>query len=114
MSKQFEVGDTIIFSGGWGTKRTITSVDRVTDTMVFVKGSSRRFNRKSGHEAGAGSVGRISWATPEDVISVEKENKLRELRNRADDINWRKLPVEVLEEVVAIVDRFNLLGDRNE
>lgn len=112
MSKQFELGDTVILSSGWGTLRTITSVDRVTGTMAFVKGSSRRFNRKSGHETGGGSFGRISWATPEDVASVENENKLRELRRIIEDIDWRKLPAEVLEEVLSVVDRFEIRREK--
>jgi|GEM_PF-978501 len=103
--KNVRSGQPIILDDEQG--RRIATVERTTATQIIVNG--HRFRREDGFRKGdVWARAMLREATPEKIAALKAEQKRIGLAKQMEHRNWRKLPLEVLEAVAALLEKMQL------
>lgn len=91
-------------STGIGVLDTVITVERVTPTQIIV--GSDKYRKANGRRLGE-SQWHSCWlrqATPERIEKINYSKRHLLLSRKLEDVQWRSLPLPVLEVIAAVID----------
>ena len=94
-----QVGDKVIVYEKYGDRK-IATVERITKTLVVVKGI--KYRKSDGFESGTGGLFSRSIDIPKDegqIKEIELEVRKKLIIHRIHNFNLNDYPLEVLEKV---------------
>jgi len=100
--------DKVIVSGNGSTATDyITTVERITKTLIIINLHNIRHNRVTGREVNSDGWHSkyIIEPTNERVTAIRNKNHRRKLLDKFCNINCQNLSNEQLEQIIAIVDK---------
>ena len=101
--KDIKAGDTVINSPSIGRNNEYTAtVTHATKTRIHIGGTKYR---RDGREIG-GSVWHRTYlheATPAAIAAIHRRERVSKLARTFAEMQWHKLPLEVLETIEGIV-----------
>lgn len=102
-----KVGDQVVVSGGNQVRIFLSTVERLTQTLIFTKGGMK-FRRRDGHSPGTWATGLLLEPTPDNLEQVEQE-RLRarqgQAASRLRKYAWHKLPLETLQMIEKLLPK---------
>lgn len=105
-----QVGDEVIISHTF-KKDCISTVERLTNTQIVVKGISCKFNRESGSEVGGDkwSRHRISIATEERINKIKDRYQSEVARKYVQKLYdyWDSLPMDARLKIGDVINHIN-------
>lgn len=108
-----QVGDeVIVHSGVFGGYRSVHKVEKVHKVHIIVNGL--KYRKNGGYRVGEWTRGSIRPATPELLEEIRMERLETELDAKIRESNWRGLPIEAKQRIVAILDETALAQARGE
>ena len=100
--KELQVGDEIVVVSGYGQRKSMQIVERLTKTMI-VTNDGRRFSKTNWQEVGPDS---FSGAFLTEVTESQKnEIKRAKLIRRLNNVKWEELTDRQLTDVYVVVLR---------
>ena len=109
-----QVGDTVLIGVTWSDAKIAAVVEAVTKTSVKV--NDRLYNKKNGYPRGLGTWEvNHTYVQPYDEVIYKKwlaqkeKNKIVKL---LQDTRFQNLPVEVLQEILAVLEKHRIPCNR--
>lgn len=102
--KDLKAGDLVIVSPGASYNSDyVATVTYTTATQVHIGGT--KYDRANGREKGANSWhrSRLEQATPAAIEAIRLREEIGRLVRKFADLNWRKLPIDALEQIERII-----------